>query len=353
MPGAAGLYEPGGRRSIVVTESRLATPVYLVPVLAHELGHEILLGGGLVAPDDPDHEWLTDLVPTFLGLGVLSANGTVYDASWTDGPMSWSMVGKQGYLTSREIGYALALFAFARGENRPRWDRHLRPDAAAPFRAGLRYLRRTGDTLFHPDTAAAPDRPPDPAELDDRLRHGTPGLRLAALWDVADATPSTDLLGAVRACVGDRDRDVAAAAVAALGAFGPAAAAAVPDLVQAVWYGEPAVRPAAATALGRLGADPETAVPALAKVLADRDSAVVSAAVAALAGFGPAATACVPELTATVAAAVVAGQFDRVNEALVALAAVTPDVRAAVRDHLPDPEHQRQARMAMKELGLM
>ncbi len=94
------------------------------------------------------------LVPTFLGLSALSANGTVYDASWVDGDFGMSMVGKQGYLTPREIGYALALVAFARGGWKPGWARHIRPDAAVPFRAGLHYLRKTGDTLFHPDTAA-------------------------------------------------------------------------------------------------------------------------------------------------------------------------------------------------------
>ncbi|HEX4607195.1 MAG TPA: HEAT repeat domain-containing protein [Urbifossiella sp.] len=353
MTGAAGLYEPGRRRrTIAVTASRLGSPVYLVPVLAHELGHEILLGGGLLTHDDPEHEWLTDLVPTWLGLGVLSANGTVYSAAWSEGQMAWWQIGRQGYLTSREIGYALALFAFARGEDRPGWGRFLRPDAAEPLRAGLRYLLKTGDTLFHPDTAAAPDRPLDPAEIRERLRHGSPGFRLDALWRLTDGGPADPgLLPAVRGCLGSQDHDIVAAAVAALAAFGPAAAEAVPELIQALWYGEAGVRPAAAAALGRLGADPDTAVPALGNVRADRDSAVVRAAVEALSRFGPAAAPCVPQLTATIAAAVVAGQFERVNETLLALRAVTPDVREAIRDHLPDPEHQRQARMALKELG--
>lgn len=136
MGAAAGLYEAGRPATIAVKASLLASPAYLIPVLAHELVHEILLGGGLLTTADPDHEYLTDLVPTFLGLGVLSANGTVYDASWSDGVMGWSLVGKYGYLTSREIGYALALFAFARGEYRPTWGGHLRPDAAVPFRPG-------------------------------------------------------------------------------------------------------------------------------------------------------------------------------------------------------------------------
>jgi hypothetical protein len=353
MTGAAGLYEPGRRRTIAVTSSRLASPTYLVPVLAHELAHEVLLGGGLLAADDPDHEYLTDLLPTFLGLGVLSANGTVYDTSWSDGPTGWSLVGKQGYLTSRELGYALALFAFARGEGRPGWERHLRPDAAVPFRAGLRYLRRTGDTLFQPDTAAVRDAPLSPDDLGDWLRSGSPGRQLAALWDVADGgPPHPDLLDAVRSRIGSRDTDIAAAAVEALGAFGAAAADAVPELVQALWYGAPEVRPAAAAALGRLGADPATTVPALGAVLADRDSAVVRAATEALARFGPAAAPCVPRLTATIAAALVAGNPEWVSHAVAALHAVAPDLRAALREHIPDPEHQRQVRITMRELGL-
>lgn len=170
---------------------------------------------------------------------------------------------------------------------------------------------------------------------------------------MADAeAPEADLLGAVRGLIGSRDRDLAAAAVEALGAFGPVAAAAVPELVLALWYGEPEIRPAAAETLGRLRADPDTTVPALGRVLADRDAAVARAAVAALAQFGPAAAPCLPQLVATIAAAVVEGQHEQVNATLWAMSAVTPDVRAAVREYLTDPEHQRQARIALKELGL-
>src|SRR5688500_960637 len=47
MGGAAGLYESGRPATVAVSASHLASPTYLVPVLAHELAHEILLGGGL------------------------------------------------------------------------------------------------------------------------------------------------------------------------------------------------------------------------------------------------------------------------------------------------------------------
>ena len=42
-------------------------------------------------------------------------------------------------------GYALALFAKARGERKPGWLKHLRPDVRVPCKRGIRYLTETGD----------------------------------------------------------------------------------------------------------------------------------------------------------------------------------------------------------------
>ena len=73
MPGAAGLYEPG---LIRLAESQLADLPALVAVLAHELAHDLLVGRGLLK-DDLDAEWVTDLLPVYLGLGLFTANATL------------------------------------------------------------------------------------------------------------------------------------------------------------------------------------------------------------------------------------------------------------------------------------
>lgn len=165
----------------------------------------------------------------FLGVGIFGANATVVDSTVTDGNWSVFSISKQGYLSSIVLGYALALFAFARGETRPAWAGHLRADAAATLRAGLRYLRRTGDTLFHPDTVGGPVGLPPPDELVQRLDHRSPTFRLAARWDVAAyPAPPAELLAPVERRLTDRDPDVQRQAVRVLAAFGPTAAGAAP-----------------------------------------------------------------------------------------------------------------------------
>jgi hypothetical protein len=140
MPGAAGLYEMRARSNIVVAESQLAAPPKLLATLAHELAHELLLKGGHLTQETSDHEQVTDLLPVFLGTGIFLANATMeYKAETVGQYHSWTF-SRQGYLNSLLLGYALAVFAYVRGEDRPSWAVHLRTDAAVTLRSGLAYL---------------------------------------------------------------------------------------------------------------------------------------------------------------------------------------------------------------------
>jgi hypothetical protein len=136
--------EGGARRrpSIGVEESRLSNPPLLVATLAHEVGHELLLGQGRVSVHEEDHEPLTDLLTVYWGLGILTANATLHEANWTVGYASGWQVGRHGYLSQRQFGYALGVYAHARGEASPAWARHVRPDVLAPLQQGLRHLAR-------------------------------------------------------------------------------------------------------------------------------------------------------------------------------------------------------------------
>jgi hypothetical protein len=145
---AAGLYvheggvDAQGRpcAAIGIEESQLADPMSLVATLAHEIGHEILLGQGRVSPDQQDHEPLTDLLTVFKGMGVFLANSTIHDRGWSQGTWVGWQTRRLGYLDQRAFGYALARFAWARGETRPPWIHHVRPDVRAPLKQGLRFL---------------------------------------------------------------------------------------------------------------------------------------------------------------------------------------------------------------------
>lgn len=229
MPGAAGLYHQRKRSLICVALSQLTDPVRLLATLTHELAHELLLGGGILSADVSDHEWVTDLLPVFLGTGISLANATIQDSSGYSGTWSWWSISRQGYLPSRMFGYAFALFAFVRGETEPTWAEHLRLDARSSLQAGLRYLHKTGDSLFHPDTIHTPLSPLTETLAIERLRTGTPTVRLATLWDIPRAAlTSPEVLEAVKACLKDRDSHLIAEAARTLAIFGPAAESAIP-----------------------------------------------------------------------------------------------------------------------------
>jgi hypothetical protein len=332
MPGAAGLYQMRTRSAICVAESQLTSPPQLLATLAHELAHEILLKGGYLTQATADHEQVTDLLPVILGTGIFVANATVQFASSFSGGWSYWNMSRQGYLNSIALGYALALFAFARGEDSPDWAAHLRTDAAITLRAGLNYVSKTGDTLFHPDTAGG-SRPPAAADVTDRLTHRSPSVRIGALWDIGEyGLPPADLLEAVAARIGDRDPDVRRAAAHTLGTFGVAAAGFVPRLIDAVRHGRPAVQAAAAGALGEIGADPETTVPVLAGAVADPSAMVSCAAAAAVARYGPAAAPAAPAVLAALEAWALE-QDGRLPHLVAALRAISQDPAGRVKEH--------------------
>ena len=142
--GTAGLYHEEVRKyRISVEVANLGDPLALVATMAHELGHVHLLGHGRITPDVEDHEPLTDLLTVFLGMGVFTANSVIRE-HYQDTALSsmWS-IGRRGYLTMPMYGYALALFARRRGEEKPRWARELRLDVRSSFKQAMRFLNES------------------------------------------------------------------------------------------------------------------------------------------------------------------------------------------------------------------
>lgn len=143
---SAGMYsEHDGRYQIWLQVNSLDEPGGVIATLAHEIGHVLLLGQERIAPVEEDNEELTDLLVVFHGLGIFAANAALYEASHRGaGYYAWS-VGKRGYLSMHALGYALALYALARDQESPQWINHLRPDAKAYVRRGIRYLTKRGE----------------------------------------------------------------------------------------------------------------------------------------------------------------------------------------------------------------
>ena len=135
-----------GKQVIRLDVSQGRNPQTMVATIAHELGHAILIGEDRLDPDNPDHEPITDLLTVYYGLGVFSANSTIIFEQWTNSQYQGWRVGGGGYLTEEAFGYALALFAYARGESKPDWQTFLTVNVRSYFRSGLKYLLKTGDT---------------------------------------------------------------------------------------------------------------------------------------------------------------------------------------------------------------
>jgi hypothetical protein len=98
--------------------------------------------------DERDHEDLTDLVTVFLGLGIISANAAFRFQQWQSPSQQGWRVSRQGYLSEPMYGYALASYAWMRGERRPAWATYLAPDLRRYYQQALKYLHETGDTVL-------------------------------------------------------------------------------------------------------------------------------------------------------------------------------------------------------------
>ena len=141
-----------GRTVVAIRSSQLKDPVSLVATIAHELGHLILLGRGLMSPKTPDHEPMTDLLTVFLGLGIFNANSANRFKQYQDERhQGWSMQ-HLGYLTEEIFGYALAKFCVERGEDRVGWERHLCTNVRSYFNRSRRWLAKNphGITMVKP-----------------------------------------------------------------------------------------------------------------------------------------------------------------------------------------------------------
>lgn len=149
---SAGLYSKRADKTVVALEQdQREYPLSLVATIAHELCHAYLLGGWLVSPEEPDHEPLTDLATVCFGLGILTANAAIRESHWSRGGWCGWSVGRHGYLGENELAYALAVYAWARGERKPPWARHLRLNARSYLKQSLRYIWETGDCHFKPE----------------------------------------------------------------------------------------------------------------------------------------------------------------------------------------------------------
>ena len=144
---ALGTYRKERGKYVISLEKWQANePTNLIATVAHELAHVRLLGEDRLDPDYEDGEPLTDLATVFFGLGIFTANSVFSFKQWRDAFSAGWEADRRGYLTEQMYGYALALFARARGEMKPVWAKYLEGDSAVYFKTACRFLEKTGDT---------------------------------------------------------------------------------------------------------------------------------------------------------------------------------------------------------------
>jgi HEAT repeat protein len=178
------------------------------------------------------------------------------------------------------------------------------------------------------------------------------GYRKPALGE--PSTLPADARQDLAALVSLKDLDVQARlnAIDVLESLGPGAAAAVPDLVQALSDSNAFVRWAAARTLGKIGpTDPGPTAAALGRLLNDADPDIRQAAAGALERYGPKAQSALPDLVRALPRSdpalrlVIARVLLNIgSEARSAL----PDLRAAAQD--PDPRVRRLLTQLLAEL---
>lgn len=150
IPDAAGTYQRGSFKHLIhIDRSGFHHPMGLVGTIAHELAHARLLGEGRIDPDVYDHELTTDLTVVHFGLGIFLANTPrVYASQFTCWPGTKLI--KSEYMNDPMFGWALALLAWFRGEDRPPWRKHLRSGPRANLDQGIRFLKHWGDSDYAP-----------------------------------------------------------------------------------------------------------------------------------------------------------------------------------------------------------
>lgn len=91
---------------------------------------------------------VTDLAVVGMGLGILLSNLSFVENNIQEWDYTRWTHHSRGFLDQRALSYASALAAWIRGEEHPRWARHLRNDVRHPMKKALRYLFKTGDSFF-------------------------------------------------------------------------------------------------------------------------------------------------------------------------------------------------------------
>ena len=302
-----------------------------------------MLAGRSLLQDDRDAEWVADLLPLYLGLGIFTADAALREEVQAQGRHGRCTTHRHGCLSSCMIGYALALFAWVRNERSPEWSKFLSPEAADMLASGLRYLHATEDSLFSLETCYSADRPTSWCALLEQIEGNSLSACVAGLWELAERPhDGREDLGQAVPLVSrllfHRTPALRAEAARTLATFGRAAEPLLDDLIQLLEDADQDVCGAAAFALGRLGMEPEKVLPHLVLAIDERRS--VRPAAMAIAAYGCDARSIVPKLDAALFKALNETEYGDVDCLVHTIEATAADPTAELRQVLADCDEE-------------
>jgi hypothetical protein len=141
---SGGLYHgksEDGKYHIHLEQKALKDPESIVATLAHEIAHIKLLGENRI---EENNEPLTDLTSVYYGTGIFNANCAF---KFTKNDRSWGYK-RLGYISQMEWGYALAIYAYLRNEEKPDWANYLSANIKSDFRNGEAFILENTSKLL-------------------------------------------------------------------------------------------------------------------------------------------------------------------------------------------------------------
>lgn len=328
--------EDDGGCTIQISTSLLDDIQALVATIAHELGHQLLLGGGHISTDAKDLQNVTDLLVAYLGLGLFPANSAFKSAAWFDQGWEYRQIQKRGYLPSRMLVWAMALHCWMRDEVNPQWLGHLNTDPRGELKTGLKYLSRTGDSWFHPSTAQESMNDVSIDRLLDELKQGSDSRQLNAMWNLADHKRAVEAIEPLRRHLSDTRPFIREHACATLHAIGEWPDDLLEEFVSLLHDSASGVRIQAAQCLAQSGQVSDAVLDELGRMLGDEKQQVVDAVATALGRIGPSAQPVVPRLLGAVKKSVVHCADQSSLHLMTVLMQITDAPEKAIRDYYGD-----------------
>jgi hypothetical protein len=245
----------GGSTVISVADDTARDPLRTVMELAYQYAYHYWRTQPSPRPLDTDPR-TTNLLPVCFGLGVLASDASLYDQQWSQAGWSGWSLSRSGYYNAAELGYALALFARARGESNPVWAQNLRLDSRVAAAQAWQFFEQheeSGGTLLF-DDAKIPSSDRNLNELAAWLSGDDLTFALAAGYALSkfDELPPLAVQAALAAThSGDRDlRPVAVSLLAGARHASGEVTARVRRLIKSRWIQTSLAAIQAADALG-------------------------------------------------------------------------------------------------------